>query len=117
MGYPVYILDDDTILFTNQDLDHTEFWEQEVAPKIADKFSIPVARLKNLPYCQKRGRVVGDFFYCGEKISDELMKKIRETLQEDDLRLVYDDHEKRLKYDYLNYKSLIKNGKNTTTKV
>lgn len=108
MGYPVYILDDDTILFTKEDLDHTEFWEQEVAPKLATKLSISVPRLLNLPYCQRRGRVVGEHFYCGEKITDELMAKIRETLGEEDLRLIYDDHEKRLKYDYLNFKSLKK---------
>lgn len=38
MGYPVYILDDDTILFTKEDLDHIEFWEQQVAAKLATNY-------------------------------------------------------------------------------
>jgi hypothetical protein len=106
MSYPVYILDDNTIVYTKDDMDHIDFWEQEVVPKLSIKMSIPISSLMDLPYCQKRGRVVGKHFYCGEKVSEKLMDKIREILGEEALCLVYDDHEKRLKYDYQNFKNL-----------
>ena len=31
MSFPVYILDDETILFTKEDKNHVEFWEATVA--------------------------------------------------------------------------------------
>ena len=97
-SFPIYILDDDTILFSKQDLSHSEFWKNEVVHYVATKFKVPVRKLLNIPYCQKRARVVGNRLYCGEKIDKALFVKIQKTLNIE-LEIVYDDHEKRLNYD------------------
>lgn len=105
-GFPVYILDDDTVIFLEKEIDHVEFWEKYVSLDVAKKNNVSTHLIKNLPYCQRRGRVVLNNFYCGEKISKKLLKKI-ESLIKRKLVLVYDEHETRCSLDVHSFKSLI----------
>jgi hypothetical protein len=105
--FPVYILDDDTILFPNKNMNHVAFWEKEVCLLVADKFGISAKSIKNLPYCQRRGRVVGERFYCGEELKKTVFNKIKKQTGIE-LSLVPDEHEARLEYDLEKFKSLIK---------
>jgi prepilin-type N-terminal cleavage/methylation domain-containing protein len=108
MSFPIYILDDDTVLFTKQDKTHPEFWEETVAPQIAKKFKIPLSELVNLPYCQRRGRVVGENFYCGEELDKALVLKIGRVISQK-IRLIFDDHECTLDHDRSMFNSLFRN--------
>ena len=61
-AYPVYILDldrEELVVFPDDkaDIPHSDFWEQTVAPFLADHFSMPLKPLLNLPYCQRRARI------------------------------------------------------------
>jgi hypothetical protein len=82
-----------------EDLDHPDFWEQTVCHLVARHFGIRPRRLANLPYCQRRARIVGDKAYYGETYDPELLGLVRETLQNLNLFFVYDVHEKRLRED------------------
>jgi len=93
-GFPVYILDDGAVLFVRGDIGHCEFWENVVAAEVGRRFSVPLHAIINLPYCQRRGRVVGNVFYCGEELSRVELRSVERTLGMR-LRLVYDDHETR----------------------
>lgn len=93
-GFPVYILDDGAVLFVFEGMGHCEFWEREVAPEVARRFGVPLGGILNLPYCQRRGRVVGGLFYCGEKLSRLELRSVEKAVGMR-LRLVYDDHETR----------------------
>ena len=46
-SYPIYILDDDSIIFTKEDLNHVDFWNDQVANKVSEMYKIPVHRLLN----------------------------------------------------------------------
>lgn len=105
-GFPVYILDDDTIIFLKEDIGHVEFWEQHVSLVASKKFNISRHLIKNLPYCQRRGRVVLNNFYCGEKISKKLIGNIEKTLG-CKLKFVYDDHETRCPFETSSFNGLI----------
>lgn len=105
-GFPIYILDDDSIVYTMEDKNHCDYWEDTVSKIVADKYKISHKDIINLPYCIRRARVVGENLYCGEKISQKLLKKIQKTLDMK-LKLVYDEHETRLVNDMLEYKLLI----------
>lgn len=93
-GFPVYILDDGSIHFVLEDIGHTDYWERDVSKIVARMYGIPRSELINLPYCQRRGRVVGDRFFYGETISQRLFKKLEKAVGRK-LVLIYDDHEKR----------------------
>lgn len=93
-GFPVYILDDGAVFFVREDMGHCEFWEREVAREVGRRFSVPLQAIIDLPYCQRRGRVVGDVFYCGEELSRIELRAVERALDMR-LRLVYDDHETR----------------------
>lgn len=93
-GFPVYLLDDGSVLFAREGLGHTEFWEREVALAVSRTLSVPLDGIINLPYCQRRGRVVGDVFYCGEDISRADLRLIERAVGMR-LRLVHDEHESR----------------------
>ena len=111
MTYPIYILElsDWKIIFPDnkEDLGHTEFWEREVAGIVASHFSIPKHRLLNLPYSQRRARIVNNTIYYGETPSTKLLHRIRKALDNNQLQFVYDNHEKRLSEDYFRFKRLI----------
>lgn len=104
-GFPVYILDDDTIVYTERGIDHSKYWTQTVSKIVAEKHGITKKKLNNLPYCQKRARVVGGILYCGEKISKKLHTKISKALKRK-LRVVYDEHETRCSFEVAEFKAL-----------
>lgn len=104
-GFPVYMLDDDTILYLCEDLTHIEFWDRVVSSVVSEKTGIVRRKLSNLPYCQRRARVVDKKFYCGEVISDELFKRIEEELQMR-LKYIYDEHETRCPISVYEFKGL-----------
>ena len=111
--FPIYILDlhgKDVVVFPKDkpDIPHSDFWEQTVAPLLAEHLSIPLKPLLNLPYCQRRARVSskGLVFY-GEKQSTTLLRKISKATGETDLRWAYDEHEVRLPFDVMEFKRLL----------
>lgn len=104
-GFPIYILDDNSILYLKKGWSHTKFWKQVVCEKVAKKYGIAQNKLKNLPYCQRRARVVGNNFYCGEQISKALLKNIEKTLGMK-LKHIYDEHETRCKISTAEFKGL-----------
>ncbi len=104
-SYPIYILDlgleDYQIIFPEGkvDIDHSQFWETIVARLVARHLRLPVEDVINLPYCQRRARILPPNVYYGEKPTKKLLKSIERAVGEKGLRFVYDDHEKRLEYD------------------
>lgn len=93
-GFPVYLLDDGTVIFVREDLGHTEFWERRAAAEASRLLSVPLDGILNLPYCQRRGRVVGEVFYCGEVLSRAELRSVERAVGMR-LRHVHDDHETR----------------------
>ena len=104
-GFPIYILDDDTILYIEEDLNHVDYWHDIVSKIVADKHGILRKRLLNLPYCQRRARVIGNSFYCGEKITKKLIKKIEKILNRK-LKYIYDEHETRCELNVAEFNGL-----------
>jgi hypothetical protein len=112
MSYPVYLLEMDGKIIvchppSKKDIDHSEFWEATVSSIVAEHYKIPKRLLANLPYCQRRARVVGKRVYYGERPSKKLLLLVQKALGNKDLVFVYDDHEKRLKYDVAVLKKLV----------
>lgn len=103
-GFPVYILDDDSIFYTTKDCGHVEYWEDFVSLKVSSKYNVPLYLVKELPYCQRRGRVVLNNFYCGEDISKSLLSKIEKVLSMK-LKLIFDDHEIRCPIETMRLRS------------
>jgi hypothetical protein len=111
--YPVYILNldrEELVVFPDDkaDIPHSDFWEQTVAPFLADHFSMPLKPLLNLPYCQRRARMSssGVVFY-GERQSKKLLQTISRATGETDLRWVFDEHESRLPADVQEFERLL----------
>src|SRR5690242_14200468 len=101
-SYPLNLLDlSDTLQAVcpegKADIGHTAFWEQTVAAVLARQYRTPVSRLANLPYCQRRARVVGDIVYYGERPVPELLQAVRQAVGNEALVFYHDKHEKRLK--------------------
>lgn len=109
MSFPIYILDDDSIHYSNEDLDHSVFWKKQIAKYVAKMFKISLNEILDIPYCQRRGRIVGNKFYCGEKINKKLLNKIEKTIALK-LEYIYDEHETRLIDDVIKLKSHINNN-------
>jgi len=105
-GFPLYILDDDTLVIVIADMSHGDFWETSVAAFVVSEFAVPLSAILNLPYCQRRARIVGDKLYCGEHVSPTMLKSI-ETATGRELRLVYDEHETRCPISVAEFKSLL----------
>lgn len=105
MTFPIYILDDGTVLYTKKDLNHVDYWYHTVSKIVAEKHGIPRRKIKNLPYCQKRARVVDNKLYCGEKISKKLHREIEKILDMK-LKLTYDEHETRCRIELAEFKAL-----------
>lgn len=106
--FPIYILPFGIVYPNNQeDISHVDFWEQDVAKMIATIYNLPLYDLLNIPYSVKRARIVGDLIYYGEEQSEELLKQIQKSLNNDKLRFVYDDHEVRLASDVFELRGLI----------
>lgn len=112
-SYPVYLLQlGDTIQVVfpedKEDIGHMDYWESVVSYLAAKLFNIPQAKLANLPYCQRRARIVDDRCLYGEKPDPALLNLIRQAVRHDNLAFVYDDHEKRLKGDVLEFRKLVR---------
>jgi hypothetical protein len=110
--FPVYFLqlgDEWQILLPEDraDLGHTDFWERTVSKVVGSHYGIPQSRLANLPYCMRRGRVVGNTVYYGEKPDPELLRALRKTLANAKLVFVHDDHERRLREDAVQFRKLV----------
>ena len=104
-GFPIYILDDDSVLFLKKDISHTKFWQKQVAAVVAKKFAVPLSEILNLPYCQRRARIVGNKLYCGERLSKKAIKKIEGSVGLK-LKHCHDDHEKRCEISLGQFKAL-----------
>jgi hypothetical protein len=110
-SFPIYILHLDPstqIVFpeNREDLDHPDFWEQTVCHLVGRHFGIPPRKLANLPYCQRRSRIVGNKVYYGESDDPALLHLIREAMGNSDLVFCYDDHEKRLRGDVRHFRRM-----------
>ena len=100
-SFPIYILrlgtEEQVIISPDQiDIGHIEFWEETVAGIVAAHYQLPVKKLINLPYCQRRARVYGNRLYYGEKQDPALLALVQRALGNDDLVFFYDEHERRL---------------------
>lgn len=107
-GFPVYILDDDSVEYLKEDCDHSRFWEEIVSKIVSKKTGIPLRYLLNMPYCQRRARIVGCKIYYGEKMPSSLLKKLQSVLKIDYLNLCYDEHETRCEISVLEFKGIKK---------
>jgi hypothetical protein len=90
-----------------EDIGHCDFWEQTVASVVANFYRIPLPKLLNLPYCQRRARVYGANVYYGERPAPVLLRAARKALADDTLVFAYDDHEKRLRAEVLAFRRLV----------
>ena len=114
--YPLYLLQlgaDLRVVFPEdrQDIGHTDFWEQTVSHIVAKHYGIPQKSLTNLPYCQRRCRVVGNTVYYGERPDPELLRLLREAVGavgKDELVFCFDEHERRLREDVRQFKRLVR---------
>ena len=93
-GFPLYILDDDTLVVVVSDMSHCDFWESTVAAIVAERHGLRLSAILNLPYCQRRARIIGNRLYCGEEVSPALLRSI-EAATGRMLNLIYDEHETR----------------------
>lgn len=111
-SYPVYVLnlggEDYLIVFPEGkvDIDHSDFWEATVARIVARHLYLPLEELVNLPYCQRRARINDKIVYYGEKPTKKLLRQIEKAVGETGLEWRYDDHEKRLEFDVLEFLAL-----------
>jgi hypothetical protein len=103
--FPIYILDDQTVIHTKRDLDHADWWHKTVSKIVAEKHGITRRKLLNLPYCQRRARVVGRKLYCGEKISKKLHSQIEKAVGMR-LKPVHDEHETRCPINLAEFRAL-----------
>ena len=88
------------------DIGHPEFWEQTVAAIVADYYLLPLPEISALPYSQRRARIYQNRIYYGEEQDKDLLKAIRQKLGNDELAFFYDDHERRLVVDVLQFEAL-----------
>lgn len=109
--FPIYLLRFDgewEIVFPGDDIGHADFWEQTVSFLVAERFGIPQKKLENLPYCQRRARIVEpDIIYYGGKPDPDLLKAIRMAVGNTSLEFCHDDHERRLREDVSQFKRLV----------
>ena len=113
-NYPIYIVDlneKNLVVFPEMKAEksHSDFWEEVVAKIVAKHFGIPLQRLLNLLYCQRRARISskGLVFY-GEKQTKILLRTISKATGETNLRWAFDEHEARLPFDVMEFKRLIR---------
>jgi hypothetical protein len=111
--YPIYLLQlGDTVRVAfpegKEDVGHSEFWECAVSHVLATHYHVPRAKLVNLPYCQRRARVVGDKCYYGERPDPKILDQIRQAVGNANLVFVHDDHERRLTEDVLEFRRLVR---------
>ncbi len=110
--FPIYLLKlgDSLVVCCPEDrtdIDHSTFWETTASRLVAEHYKIPQRLLLNLPYCQRRARVVGNRVFYGEKPAAKLLRLIRTAVGNSKLAFVHDEHEKRLRYDVSEFRKLI----------
>jgi hypothetical protein len=115
-SFPIYILklgDETKVVFPEdrKDIGHTDFWEEKVAKIVVAYHKIPLKKLIDLPYCQRRARVVGTKVYYGERPDPVLLNAIRLALGDDRLVFAFDEHEKRLRDDVLEFRRLVRRAR------
>jgi hypothetical protein len=112
MSFPVYLLrlgKSWQVIFpeNKSDIGHTDFWEKTVSKIVAEHYHIPHTELVNLPYCQRRARVVASKIYTGSRnLKPELQTVILIALRKRKLQFLYDEHEKRLREDVMQFRRL-----------
>lgn len=111
--YPLYILqlgEQAQVVFPEgkQDLGHTEFWERTASFIVARYYKISQEWLVNLPYSQRRARVVGQRVYYGGKPDAGLLQLIRDAAEDQDFVFCRDEHEQRLRHDVRQFRRLLK---------
>ena len=118
-SFPIYILDlsgDDYVAYPIGciDVPHADFWKSTVAAIVAAHFQLPVKRLLNLPYCQRRARIVvrddEAVAYYGERQSQKLLKTISKSVKLPNLEWRSDEHEQRLDFDVVEFERLVKDS-------
>lgn len=117
--YPIYILNLGgklSVVFPEdqRDVGHSDFWETTASEIVAEHYGIPRRLLINLPYCQRRARIVGNVIYYGGKPTPKLLRLIRTATGNRKLVFAYDDHEKRLRHDVGELRRLIRRYKRTS---
>ena len=114
--FPVYILDlsgTDRVVHPEGRLDipHADFWKGTVAAIVADHFGLQVKRLLNLPYCQRRARIVvrddAAVAYYGERQSKKSLRLIAKSVGLPNLEWRSDEHEQRLDFDVVEFERLL----------
>jgi hypothetical protein len=109
MNYPFYIIkvrNEWIVVSLKRDIKHTTLWEILVAKMVADFNKLKYENIKNLPYCQVRGRVVDDKIYIGDDLTDGQKKAIKDSVG--DFEFVYDEHEKMTDYDVEIFRNILK---------
>jgi hypothetical protein len=111
--FPIYLLrlgDEWKVVFpmAKADIGHTDFWEHTVSRIVAEHYQIPQFELLNLPYGQRRARVVGDKVFYGESPEPALLQVIRKVLGNEHLVFCHDEHEKRLREDVRQFRRLLR---------
>jgi len=111
--YPIYLLNLGgkfrvVLPEPRTDVGHTEFWESTVSLVVAEHYGIPQRLLRNLPYCQRRARIVGNIVYYGGKPTPILLRLIRKATGNRKLVFAFDDHEKRLRHDVAEFRRLVR---------
>lgn len=115
-SFPIYILDlsgTDQVVVSEDRLDvpHADFWKATVAAIVATHFGLSVKRLLNLPYCQRRARIVvrddEAVAYYGERPSKQLLKLIAKSVGLTNLEWRSDEHEQRLDFDVAEFERLV----------
>ena len=119
--FPLYLLElgkDTKVVFPDgkEDIGHSDFWERTISNVVAGYYDIPLSKLFNLPFCQRRARVVGDKCYYGEKTTPELLDLVRKAVGNERLAFFFDDHEKRLKEDVLEFRKLVRRYRPKSTR-
>jgi hypothetical protein len=111
--FPIYLLrlgDEWTVVLpvAKAHIGHADFWEHTVSRMVAEHYQIPQFELLNLPYCQRRARVVGEKVFYGERPDLALLQIIRKILGNDNLVFCHDEHEKRLREVVREFRRLLR---------
>jgi hypothetical protein len=120
-SFPIYILDlsgTDHVVHPDgfDDIPHSEFWKSIVAKRVARHFGLPVKWLLNLPYSQRRARIVVRNYEAvanyGERQTKKLLRLISESVGLPHLKWRHDVHERRLDFDMTEFlKVMVRSGR------
>jgi hypothetical protein len=118
--YPVYAVRFDQewqVVFPEDraDIGHMDFWEQTVSYVVVQHYKTPQTTIANLPYSQRRARIVGDQLYYGERLDPVLLAAIRKAVGNDQLAFAYDAHEKRLREGVVEFRKMVRRHRPKST--